>query len=128
MANEIRKFRAGLAQNDRNQAAYKILIWEIIIWSIVGAIAIGGHFDSDRVALISFCALALFLIVGINIPDLQIIVFLFFALGWASPFIVIGAYLDRFFYVIAFFSFLMSFLVHYWGITYLKDLTRSDND
>jgi len=128
MANEIRNFRAGLAQNDRNKAAYNILIWEIIIWSIVGALAVGYHFDSDRVTLISFCTLLVVLVVGINIPDLKIIILIFFGLGWASPFILLGAWLDRFFYVIAFFTFLMSFFIHYWGMTYLKDLTRSDND
>ena len=128
MANEIRNFRSGLAQNHRNKGAYKILIWEIIIWSAGCAIALGYHFGSDRVTCVSFFVLLCVLVVCVNLPDIQVIVFIFFGFGWASPFILLGAYLDRFFYVIALFAFLMSFLIHYWGMTFLPDLSRTDED
>ncbi len=126
MANEIENYRSALAQTPRNQAAYKILIWEMIILSIVCALATGHYMHSDTATVVSFfiyipvfCALA-------YMPATQIPTFFFLGLGWATPFVYLGALLGGLFYFFAFIVFVFSFIVHYYGITYLNDLSRED--
>jgi hypothetical protein len=128
MANEIRKYRAALAQNDRNKPAYKILMLEVIIWSIVCGLGVGYIFDSDMVTCGAIGTFLVVFVLMIAIPDLRIIIYLFFGAGWATPFIFLGHYLGSFFYFVAFFVFLLSFALHSWGMTYLDDLTRSDDE
>jgi hypothetical protein len=126
MANEIKNYRSALAQSPRNQSAYKILIWEMIILSIICALSTGHYMTSDTAKVVSFfiyipvfCKLS-------YLPATQLPTFFFLGLGWATPFVYLGALLGGVFYFFAFIVFVFSFVVHYYGITYLNDLSRED--
>jgi len=121
MANEIKNFRSALVQVPRNKAAYTILIWEIIIFGVIGALAIGYQFHSDKVTIGAFIGIMCFMVISLAIPDLRILLFILMGIGWASPFILLGAYL------LGFIAFVVSCFVHYFGITFLNDLVRDDD-
>ena len=129
MANEIKNFRAALAQNDRNKPMYSFLIGEIIFWSFVVGLAIGYQFDSDAVTIMSAIGFMVLFSVLICHPDGRILVFIFFGVGWATPFFALGYFLGLgVFFVAGIIAFIMSFVIHNWGVTYLMDLSRKDED
>ncbi len=127
MANEIKNYRSALAQNDWNKPMYRLMVIEVIIWSLVCALGVGYHFNSDMVTLTAFFVFIVVFTVMICLPDVKIIVFFFFGVGWATPLIALGKYIPAF-YFLAFITFIMSFFVHYWASVYLADLSRSDDD
>lgn len=126
MANEIKNYRSALAQTPRNKTAYMILIWEIIILSFICALATGYYTHSDTVTLISFFIYIPILCTLVYLPSTQIPAFIMLACFWAIPFVGLSIVFGAIMYFFAFIAFVFSFAVHYFGITYLNDLTRED--
>lgn len=126
MANEIKNYRSALAQTPRNKSAYMILIWEIIIICIICALATGYWMKSDTVTLVSFFIYVPILCTLIYLPATQIPAFFMLACFWAIPFVALSIAFGEIMYFFAFIAFVFSFIVHYFGITYLNDLSRED--
>jgi len=128
MANEIRSFRAALAQNDRNKPAYTFFVAEILVVSLVLAGIIGYKLDSDEAFGISFIIIIALLVSFLVAPFTALITFVVLALAWAAPFVAGGIYFGFWgFYFFALCAFILSFIVNYWGYTYFLDLTRFDD-
>jgi len=126
MANEIKNYRSALAQTPRNKSAYAILLWEIIIISIIAALATGHYAHSDTVTLVSIFIYIPILCILIYLPATQIPAFIMLACFWAMPFVALSIAFGAVMYFFAFIAFIFSFVVHYFGITYLNDLTNED--
>lgn len=128
MANEIKNYRAALAQAPRNKAAYTILLWEIIIISFLCALATGSKyvFHSDSATIISFFIYVPILCILVYLPATQIPAFIMLACFWAIPFVALSIAFGAIMYFFAFIAFVFSFVVHYFGIMYLNDLVRED--
>jgi hypothetical protein len=126
MSNEIKNYRAALAQTPRNKTAYMILIWEILILSVICALATGHYMHSDMVTLVSFFLYVPILCVLVYLPATQVPAFFMLACFWAIPFVALAIAFGAVMYFFAFIAFVFSFAVHYFGITYLNDLTRED--
>jgi hypothetical protein len=128
MANEIKNYRAALAQTPRNKSAYAILIWEIIILSMICALATGHYLHSDTATIISFFIYVPILCILVYHPVTQIPAFIMLACFWAIPFVALSIAFGPLMYFFAFIAFIFSFVVHYFGITYLNDLSREDDN
>jgi len=128
MSNQIRNFRAALAQNDRNKSVYEFFVLEIIVVSLILAGIIGYNMDSDTAFCVGFVCITALLASFLATPILALITFIVLAIAWAAPFVAGGIYYKIwgwwFFAVCAFF---ISFIVNYWGYTYFLDLTANDD-
>ena len=128
MANEIRNFRAALAQNDRNKPVFTILVIELMIVSVFLAGILGYVTDSDTVFGLGFVIIISLLTSFLVHPWTALVTFIILGLGWASPFIALAFYWNSFAAgFIGFIAFGVSFIVNYWGYTYFLDLSAYDD-
>jgi len=129
MSNQIRNFRAALAQNDRNKPLFTFFVIELAVVSLILAGILGYVFDSDAVFGYGFIIILSLLSAFLTFPLTAVITFVILALGWAAPFVALGIYWHNgWCWFLGACAFVFSFVVNYWGFTYLSDLVASDDD
>lgn len=128
MANEIRNFRAALAQNDRNKSVFTLLVVEIVIFALIASGFLAKTFDSDTVWGMGFVIITALLSVFLIYPLTAFITLVALGIEWASPFIALGIYYHNgWFWFFAACLFLLSIVVNYFGYMYFLDLNTYDD-
>lgn len=128
MANEIRNFRAALAQNDRNKSLFTFLIIEIAVFALIASGLLAKTVDSDTIWGVGFVVITALLSVFLIYPWTALITFIILGLGWAASFVALGIYYHNgWFWFLGICAAIFSAVINYWGFTFLSDLVADDD-
>jgi hypothetical protein len=117
----VRKVRAGINQSKFMNPMANILVTECAIFAIIIGIVLWLWMESFWGFAIGITFIPI--ITGLTFfSKFDIIAYIILGLFWAAPFALLGCFISSAFFLFAVVAFIVSLVVHYWGIKFFKDL------